>query len=97
MSFEEKEKFWKMLFEKISKSVFSNYRFTVVFGLNEVIGERGKDKADEYTLIVEEDQYEIFLSNYLKWCEGLERFEECQEIIKVLTALKSKEPNNKVT
>lgn len=89
MSFDEKDKFWKMLFEKISKAVMSNHRFTVVFGLNEIVGGDYKD-ADDYTLVVDADQYVIFLTNYIKWCEELERFEECQKALHVLNVFNTK-------
>ena len=90
MSFDEKDKFWAMLFEKISKAILSEHKFTVVFGLSEVVGGTYKD-AEDYTLVVDEDQFETFLVNYIKWSEELERFEECQKALKVLTIFKSEE------
>lgn len=89
MSFKDKDHFWKLIFGKLSESILNGYKFTIIFSLDEIIGEVYK-VPDEYSFTIEEDQYSYFLNNYLKWCEGLERFEECQNIINLLSILKDK-------
>lgn len=83
MSFDEKDKFWSLLFERISSAILSGHDSTVAFGLHEVDGIDLKD-AEDYSLIIESDQYEIFLQNYIKFSEGLERYEACARALNVL-------------
>lgn len=89
MSFEERDGFWKSIIQNISRAILNNYKFAVIFEVNEIIGKNCKE-AEEYNFIIDEDQFEYFLINYLKWSEELERFEECQKIMNLLTFLKNK-------
>jgi len=92
MPFDEKDKFWAMLFNKISTAISIGNDSTTAFALSEISAKDIKDDAgEEYTLIVESDQYEIFLNNYIQWSEKLERYEECTKAIDLLALFQKNE------
>lgn len=85
MPFKEKDKFWAMLFKKISAAISVGNDFTTAFALSEISSKDVRDAdGEEYTLVIESDQYEIFLNNYILWSEKLERYEECTKAIDLL-------------
>ena len=85
MSPEEREKFWELIYEKISGGIKKGHSYIILFGFGELIGKPELDDSEEgYSLIIEDDQYPIFLKNYLIWCEDLERYEKCIEVKELL-------------
>ena len=89
--FEERDKIWTLLYEKISAAVIQKQNFAVIF--DGLISEKD-DSGEGYSAIITYDQYEILLQNFLMWSEGLERYEKCIEAKKILNKLeKWKEKN----
>ncbi len=83
--FEEKDRIWNLLYDKISEAVDRNQNFAILF--SGLIKE--KDEAGEgYSAVISEDQFGVLLRSYLVWCESLERYEKCEEINKTIKKLK---------
>lgn len=83
--FEEKDRIWSLLYEKISEAVEKKQNFAILF--SGLIKE--KDEIGEgYSAIITDDQYEALLRNYLIWCEDLERYEKCEEINRTIKKIK---------
>jgi len=83
--FEEKDRIWGLLYDKISEAIEKKQNFAIIF--SGLIKE--KDEIGEgYSAIITEDQYEHLLRNYLLWCEDLERYEMCEEINKTIKKIK---------
>jgi hypothetical protein len=76
MSFDEKDTFWKIIFQKIKKGVKKRYSFVIIFHLDE----EGLDNDDGYSIIIKKEDYGTFLNNFLLWSEELERYETCGEV-----------------
>ena len=83
--FEEKDRIWNLLYERISAAVDKQQNFALIF--SGLIKE--KDAAREgYSAIITDDQYELLLQNFLMWSESLERYEKCEEINRTIKKLK---------
>ena len=83
--FEEKDRIWNLIYEKVSAAVDKQQNFAILF--SGMIKE--KDAAREgYSAIITDDQYELLLQNFLMWSEGLERYEKCEEINRTIKKLK---------
>lgn len=81
--FEEKDRIWNLIYEKISEAVHKKQNFAILFsGLLDSEGEG-------YSAIITDDQYEILLENFLYWSEENERYELCIEINKTIKKLES--------
>jgi hypothetical protein len=76
MSFEEKDNFWKIVYQKIKKGIKKKYSFVIIFHLDS----GGLDNEDGYSVIIKKEDYGNFLRNFLLWSEELERYEICGEI-----------------
>lgn len=76
MSYEEKDAFWEILYDKISKAVKKRHSFAIIFNLSE----QGMKDDDGYSIIIKREDYHIFLKNYLLWSEEQERYETCAEV-----------------
>lgn len=75
MSFEEKDAFWQIIYQKVKKGVKKRYSFVIIFHLDE----GGLDNEEGFSMIIKKDDYGTFLNNYLLWSEDLERYETCGE------------------
>jgi predicted oxidoreductase (fatty acid repression mutant protein) len=83
--FEEKDRIWNLIYEKVSAAVDKQQNFAILF--SGMIKE--KDSAREgYSAIITDDQYELLLQNFLMWSEGLERYEKCEEINRTIKKIK---------
>jgi hypothetical protein len=83
--FEEKDRIWNLIYEKVSAAVDKQQNFAILF--SGLIKE--KDAAREgYSAIITDDQYELLLQNFLMWSEGLERYEKCEEINRTIKKIK---------
>jgi hypothetical protein len=89
MSHEEKDAFWEIIYEKISKAVKKRHLFSIIFHLSE----NGLQDEDEYSLIIKKDDYGIFLKNYLLWSEEQERYETCAEVKSLINEFEQWEKN----
>jgi len=90
LSFEEKDKFWQIIYTQVSKSISKKQDFTVIFQIDDqVVGGEG------YSIIIERQNFDVFLKNFLLWCEHLERYEICSEVKKQIQKLKKW--NSKIT
>jgi len=90
MSPEERERFWELIYDKISRGVKEELSYVILFGFGELIGKPELDDEDEgYSLVIDEEQYPIFLNNYLIWCEDLEMYERCIEVKHLLDKIKN--------
>lgn len=85
MTFEEKDSFWSLLYEKVSDAVRKKLDYSVLFHLSE----NGLGDSEGYSIIIHKDDYEIFLKNFLMWSEENERYELCLEAKKLLKELQS--------
>jgi hypothetical protein len=75
MSFEDKDSFWQIIYQKIKKGVKKRYSFVIIFHLDE----EGLDNDEGYSIIIKKEDYGTFLNNFLLWSEQLERYETCGE------------------
>ena len=75
LPFEEKDKFWDLIYKKVSRAVRRKHSFTIIFHLDEM----GLENDDGYSIIIEKKDYMTFLRNFLLWSEQLERYELCSE------------------
>lgn len=83
--FEERDRIWNLLYQKISEAIQRKQNFAVLFS-----GTLEGEKSEEgYSAIITEDQYEILLQNFLIWSEEQERYEICTEVNKIIKELKS--------
>ncbi len=89
MPHEEKDAFWEIVYEKISKAVKKRHSFAIIFHLSE----GGLDDKEGYSLIIKKDDYAIFLKNYLMWSEDLERYETCAEVKTLIKEFEQWEQN----
>jgi len=83
LPFEEKDHFWTLLYDKVSKAVRKRHSFTIVFHMDE----NGLEDDEGYSVIIKKDDYEVFLRNFLMWSEELERYEICSEAKKSIEEL----------
>lgn len=88
ISFEEKDKVWSLIYEKVSESIKRKQNFAILFSGTLKDGEEG------YSAIITDDQYEILLENFLLWSEDQERYEICLEVKKIIKELKQWKKKN---
>lgn len=83
LSFEEKDKFWSIIYAQVSKAITKKHDYTIIFQIDD------KDVGGEgYSIIIEKQNFELFLKNFLLWCEELERYEICSDVKKQIQKLK---------
>lgn len=82
--FEEKDKIWNLIYEKISEAVKKRQNFAILFSTLV-----GGNEEEGCSAVITKDQYEILLRNFLMWSEEQERYELCTEINKVIKQLES--------
>ena len=82
--FEERDKIWNLIYEKISEAVKRKQNFAILFST--LVG--GKEE-EGYSAIITKDQYDLLLRNFLMWSEEQERYELCVEINKVIKELET--------
>lgn len=86
--FEEKDRIWSLIYQKISESIIKKQNFAVLFsGISESDGEG-------YSAIITEDQYELLLESFLDWSEENERYEICIKVKKLIKELKQWKKKN---
>lgn len=82
--FEEKDRIWNLIFEKISDSVKRRQNFAILFST--AVG----GKIEEgYSAIITDDQYHLLLENFILWSEDQERYEICLKAKKLIKELES--------
>ena len=83
LSFEEKDKFWKIIYSQVSKAISKKHDYTVIFQIDDQdVGGEG------YSIIIERQNFDLFLKNFLLWSEQLERYEICSDVKKQIQKLK---------
>ena len=82
--FEEKDRIWNLIYEKVSEAVKRRQNFAILFST--LVG--GKEE-EGYSAIITKDQYETLLVNFLMWSEEQERYELCVEVNKIIKQLES--------
>jgi hypothetical protein len=82
--FEEKDRIWSLIYEKVSEAVKRRQNFAILFST--LVG--GKEE-EGYSAIITKDQYETLLVNFLMWSEEQERYELCVEVNKIIKQLES--------
>jgi hypothetical protein len=82
--FEEKDKIWNLIYEKVSDAVERRQNFAMLFST--LVG--GKEE-EGYSAVITKDQYEVLLRNFLVWTEEQERYELCVEVNKIIKKLES--------
>lgn len=86
--FEEKDRIWSLIYQKISESVRQKQNFAILFsGISE-------SRGDGYSAIITQDQYEILLEGFLEWSEENERYEICTEVKKLIKEIKQWKEKN---
>jgi|GEM_PF-6346541 len=87
LSFEEKDKFWQIIYAQVSKAISKKNDYTVIFQIDDQdVGGEG------YSIIIERQNFDLFLKNFLLWSEQLERYEICSEVKKQIQKLKKCNP-----
>lgn len=81
ISFEEKDKVWSLIYERVSESIKKRQNFAILFSGTL------KEKEEGYSAIITDDQYQILLENFLLWSEDQERYEICLEVKKIIKEL----------
>jgi hypothetical protein len=87
--FEEKDRIWNLLFEKISEAVRRRQNFAILFSTTV-----GGNLDEGYSAIITDNQYQILLENFLMWSEEQERYELCLETKKLIKELESWKKKN---
>ncbi len=83
LSFEEKDKFWSIIYSQVSKAITKKQDYTIIFQIDDQeVGGEG------YSIIIERQNFDLFLKNFLLWCEELERYEICADVKKQIQKLK---------
>ncbi len=83
LSFEEKDKFWEIIYAQVSKAILKKQDYTVIFQIDDQeVGGEG------YSIIIEKQNFELFLKNFMLWSEELERYEICSKVKKQIQKLK---------
>lgn len=82
--FEEKDRIWSLIYEKVSEAVKRRQDFAILFSTLV-----GGNEEEGYSAIITKDQYQILLQNFLMWSEEQEKYELCVEINKVIKQLES--------
>lgn len=83
LSFEEKDKFWLIIYTQISRAITKKQDYTIIFQIDDQeVGGEG------YSIIIERQNFDLFLKNFLLWCEELERYEICADVKKQIQKLK---------
>ena len=90
LPFDEKDKFWTLIYDKVSVAVKKKHDFTIIFHLDE----KGLEDDEGYSIIIKKDDYEVFLRNFLMWSEDLERYEICSEVKKIIQKLEKWKAQN---
>ncbi len=90
MSHEEKDAFWEILYDKISKAVRKKHSFAIIFHLSD----NGLEDPEGYSIIIKKEDYLIFLKNYLMWSEDHERYETCAEVKTLINEFEQWEKKN---
>ena len=86
--FEEKDRIWSLMYQKISGSIKQKQNFAILFsGVSESDGEG-------YSAIITQDQYKILLEGFLDWSKEQERYEICSEVNKLIKELESWKKKN---
>ncbi len=80
--FEEKDKIWNLIYEKVSEAVKRRQDFAILYSTSV-----GGNEEEGYSAIITKDQYEILLRNFLMWSEEQERYELCLEVNKIIKEL----------
>ena len=80
--FEEKDKIWNLIYEKVSEAVKRRQDFDILYSTSV-----GGNEEEGYSAIITKDQYEILLRNFLMWSEEQERYELCLEVNKIIKEL----------
>ena len=87
--FEERDRVWTLIYEKISQSIKRKQNFAILFSTAP-----GGKPEEGYSAIITEDQYEILLKSFIQWSEEQERYEICIEANKILKELESWKKKN---
>ena len=82
--FEERDKIWNLIYEKISEAVKRRQNFAILFSTL-----AGGKEEEGYSAIITKDQYDLLLKNFLAWSEEQERYELCVEINKLIKELET--------
>ena len=90
LPFDEKDKFWTLIYDKVSVAVKKKHDFTIIFHLDE----KGLEDDEGYSIIIKKDDYEVFLRNFLMWSEDLVRYEICSEVKKIIQKLEKWQAQN---
>lgn len=88
ISDEEQGELWEAIYSKISMAIINDHNFAILFNI--VPPDTNPDEGS--SAIIEKNQFEVLLTNYLKWCESKEMFERCSEVKKLLHKLKPSNP-----
>ena len=80
MTPEERDHLWTKIYGTLKKSIDNREDFSIIMAFNELIGSDSFKDPDEYSLVIQRDQYHIFMENFLIWSESMERYELCIEV-----------------
>ena len=83
MPHEEKAKLWETIYSKVQQAVVNNHNFAILFN----VFDPSEGVDGDSSVIIEKSQFELFLRNYLMWCEENEMFERCAEVKKIIHKL----------
>jgi hypothetical protein len=82
--FEEKDRIWNLIFEKISDSIKRKQNFAILFSTSV-----GGKTEEGYSAIITDDQYHLLLESFIAWSEEQERYETCLQAKKLIKELES--------
>ena len=79
--FEERDKVWSLIYDRISEAIRKRQNFAILFSGSL------REKNEGYSAIITDDQYQILLENFILWSEEQERYEICLEVKKLIKEL----------
>jgi hypothetical protein len=89
MSKQDRESFWEMMYIKVREAILQSEDKAVIFEIEAKMEEK-EDTYEVTSVVLDRDQFQIFLNNYLVFCEEIENYERCIEIKALMDPYNSK-------
>lgn len=89
MSKQDRESFWEMMYIKVREAILQSENKAIIFEIETKIEEK-EDTYEVTSIVLDSDQFQTFLNNYLVFCEAIENYERCIEIKALIDPYNSK-------
>jgi len=90
MSKQDRESFWEMMYIKVREAILQSEDKAIIFEIEAKVEEK-EDTYEVTSVVLDSDQFQTFLNNYLVFCEEIENYERCIGIKDLLALYNSKD------